>query len=142
MQINNRGARTCAAIATLCALVGFVSPAKAVLMLTPTGIADGFTLSEFLSGGSGYTFLGAANLPDGTLAVGGFAGGQIYKFNDVDGQTLANALASTSFSGEIDMASTIGNAYAASRNLGFFQVSNNLTLTPIIPNPAATPTQG
>jgi hypothetical protein len=119
-----------------------VPTAHAVLTLTPQGIADGFTLTNFLSGGGGYTFLGSANLPDGTLAVGGFAGGQIFKFNDVDGQTIANALKTVSFSGEIDMATAGGQAYAASRSLGFFQVSNTLGLTQIIPNPSVLPTQG
>ena len=92
--------------------------------------------------GSGPVGLLAANLPDGTLAVGGFAGGQIYKFNDVDNQTIANALSSVAFGSEIDMATAGGNAYAASRSLGFFKVSNNLTLTPIVTNPSAVPTQG
>jgi len=126
--------------------VGVLAFALAVpaagLTLTPAGVADGFTLNNFLSGGSGYTFLGAANLPDGTLAVGGFAGQQIFKFNDVNGQTLANAIVTVPFSGEIDLATAGGQAYAASRSLGFFQVSNNLTLTKITPNPPATPTQG
>jgi len=117
-------------------------PAQAGLTLTAEGIADGFTLSNFLSGGAGYTFLGSANLPDGTLAVGGFASGQIFKFNDVDGQTLANSLLSVSFPGEIDLATAGGKAYAASRNLGLFEVGNNLSLTPVTINPPALPTQG
>ncbi len=116
--------------------------ANATLMLTAAGTNLGFSLSNFLSGGSDYTFLGAANLPDGTLAVGGFSGGTIYKFSDVDGQTLANSLASTSFSGEIDMATAGGQAYAASRNLGFFHVANDLSLTQIVTNPSATPSEG
>jgi hypothetical protein len=125
------------------ALAVLFSPAAhAVLTLNATGIADGFSLSTFLSGGSGYTFLGSANLSDGTIAVGGFASGQIFKFNDVDNQTLGNALATVSFSGEIDLANAGGNAYAASRNTGFFRVANNLALTAVIPNPAATPTEG
>lgn len=119
-----------------------VPTVQAVLTLTPQGITDGFTLTNFLSGGGGYTFLGSANLPDGTLAVGGFNTGQIFKFNDTDGQTLASALASTSFSGEIDLATAGGKAYAASRSLGFFQISNGLALTSITLIPSAAPTQG
>ena len=92
------------------------APAQASLVLTPAGITAGFTLTNFLSGGNGYTFLGSANLPDGTLAVGGFAGGQIFKFNDIDGQTIVNALLNVSFAGEIDMATAGGQAYAASRD--------------------------
>ncbi|MEO7728763.1 MAG: PEP-CTERM sorting domain-containing protein [Burkholderiales bacterium] len=131
------------AAATLAICIPF-APAHAALTLTAAGTSAGFTLDNFLSGGSSYTFLGSANLPDGTIAVGGFAGGQIYKFNDVNNQTLANALASTSFSNVIDLANAGGQAYAASRssNLGFVQISNNLTLTPIATNPNATPTQG
>lgn len=129
-------------VATMSILGLRVPTAQAVLALTPQGIADGFTLDNFLSGGSGYTFLGAANLPDGTLAVGGFGSGQIFKFADTNGQTLANVLATKSFSGEIDLATAGGQAYAASRILGFFQVANDLTLTHITPNPSALPTQG
>ena len=129
------------AVAALAICIPF-APAHAALTLTAAGTSAGFTLDNFLSGGSGYTFLGSANLPDGTIAVGGFAGGQIYKFNDVNNQTLANSLASTSFSGEIDLANVGGQAYAASRSLGFFHVSNNLTLTHITTTPNATPTQG
>jgi len=120
----------------------FAVPTHAALTLTLAGTADGFTLSNFLSGGFGYTFLGSANLPDGTIAVGSFSTGQIYKFNDVDGQTLGNVLATVPFSGEIDLANAGGQAYAASRTLGFFQVANNLTLTPIVPNPPALPFEG
>ncbi len=121
---------------------GFALPAQAALTLTAAGIADGFSLSNFLSGGSGYTFLGAANLPDGTLAVGGFSQGRIYKFNDVDGQTLANALSSVAFAGEIDMASAGGQAYGASRSSGYFRIANDLGLTAIATAPTTLPTQG
>ena len=128
--------------AVLAVGLGEAHPAQAGLALTAAGIADQFTLSNFLSGGSGYSFLGAANLPDGTLAVGGFSPGTIYKFADSDGQTKANALSSVAFAGEIDLATAGGQAYAASRNTGFYQVSNNLTLTQITPGPAATAFEG
>jgi DNA-binding beta-propeller fold protein YncE len=116
------------------------APAQASLALTAAGIADGFTLTNFLSLGGGYTFLGSANLPDGTLAVGGNAQNKIYQFNDLDGQTLANALKIVDFGGEIDLANAGGQAYAASQNAGFWQVANDLTLTKIITNPLVLPT--
>lgn len=132
---------TAFAVAALAAAT-LATPAHAQLNLTPAGVALGFSLSNFLSGGSNYTWLGAANLPDGTLAIGGFANGAIYKFNDVDNQTQANALAAVSFSGQIDMTTAGGQAYAASRSQGFFRVDNNLTLTHINAVPSVLPTQG
>ena len=130
------------AAAGIAGMIALAPVAHASLTLTQAGTDAGFSLNNFLSGGSGYTFLGAANLADGTLAIGGFAGGQIFKFNDQNNQTIANALATVSFSGVIDMATAGGQAYAASRNLGFFSVANDLSLTHIVTTPGATPTQG
>lgn len=134
--------RLLATALTLGTALGFTASAHAALTLTAAGISDGFTLNNFLSGGNGYTFLGSANLSDGTLAVGGFAGGVIYKFKDVDHQTLSDALATQSYPGVIDLANAGNNAYAASRSTGFAKIANNLTLTPITTTPTATPFEG
>jgi PEP-CTERM motif len=70
------------------------------LDLTAAGIADGFTLSEFVSGlGPSGTFgvgpLGMAVNSDGNVIVNDNVGALNYVFKDVDGQTVGNALSST-----------------------------------------------
>ena len=113
------------------AAAALVTPARAQLTVTPAGSTLGFSLSNFLSGGNGYAWLGAGNLPDGTLAVGGFGNGMIFKFNDVDGQTQANVLGSNFLSNVIDVTTAGGQTYAAATSGGFYQVSNSLALTQI-----------
>jgi hypothetical protein len=78
------------------------SPNGYALVLTPAGIADGFTLSEFVSGFPNNFSIGPLGLAvnsdgnvivnDNTQAVGG---GLNYVFKDTDGQTVADALSST-----------------------------------------------
>jgi hypothetical protein len=69
------------------------------LDLTAAGIADGFTLSEFVSGlgpSSGCCGpLGMAVNSDGHVIVNDFSTGLNYVFKDVDGQTASAALSST-----------------------------------------------
>ena len=66
------------------------------LDLTAAGIADGFTLSEFVSGfaNNGVGPLGMAVNSDGNVIVNDNSevGGLNYVFKDVDGQTVAAAL--------------------------------------------------
>jgi hypothetical protein len=74
--------------------LAIVTPARADLMLTAAGNADGFTLTEFVGG---YNFGGGINygplaqgiLPDGNVVTGSYGDGKIYVFNDTDGQTWA-----------------------------------------------------
>lgn len=78
-----------------------IGSANASLMLTADGVNLGFSLSTFVSG--------FPNNAVGPLGMGVNSKGQIivdsgfdkknYVFNDVDNQTLANAVSSTSFSG-------------------------------------------
>jgi PEP-CTERM motif len=131
-----------------------LAPAQASLALTGAGTADHFTLSNFLGfSGGGYPFLGSANLPDGTLAVGNLGNSQIRKFNDIDGQKSTNALLTIptipgglGLFAAIDLANAGGQAYAAVNAAGsfggFFQVANDLSLTRITPNLLALPTHG
>src|ERR1700747_1920211 len=57
------------AVAAICSLL--VSPADASLTLTPAGIADGFTLSVFVSGYSAqYGPLAQGILPSGNVLTG------------------------------------------------------------------------
>src|SRR5664279_3913840 len=63
-----------------CALTA-VPHAGAALMLTPAGVADGFSLSVFYSDpGPTYGLLGAVNAPGNTVIGSGFARGQLYLF--------------------------------------------------------------
>ena len=122
-----------ATAAVAAAAMAATLPANASLLLTAAGIADGFTLSTFASGGNpgSYPFLSAAALSDGTLAVIDFANERLVKYNDVDNQTQANALASVAFSGAINIANAGGITYAASRTQGLFSVSSALGLTAV-----------
>lgn len=106
-------------------------PAQAAgLALTPAGVADGFTLTTFASGGSNYNFLAMAVLSDGTLAVVNNRL-SIGRYNDVDNQTSANILSSVALSGVINIANAGGKAYAMSEASGLYQVGANLALTPV-----------
>ena len=122
-----------AAIATS-ALFAYVPANAAPLSLTAAGIADGFTLETVLSGTSlnSYTFIAAAGLPDGNLAVIDWAQGRIAKYADVNNQTPANALLSVPFAGAVNIANVGGKTYAASQATGgLYEVSTSLGLTPV-----------
>jgi PEP-CTERM motif-containing protein len=69
------------------------------LTLTPDGIADGFTLTTFVSGYSfgGYGPLAQGIAPNGDVITGSAGDGKIYVFHDVDGQTLASAVSATPY---------------------------------------------
>jgi len=107
-------------------------PARASLTLTPAGIADGFILSNYASGGAGgtYPFLAAAVLSDGNLAVVNNGVG-LNKYPDVDGQTPGSFLASQSLPGVINIANVGGKAYASVLGGGLFEVNSALGLTPV-----------
>jgi hypothetical protein len=112
-------------------------PAQASLTLTPAGIADGFVLTTYASGGStnDYTFLAAAPLTNGNLAVVDFHNGFLRAYPDVNGQTPGSALSSQALPGAVNIANAGGNTYAAVRGGGLFQVSSSLGLTPVtVPN--------
>jgi WD40 repeat protein len=77
------------------------TPARAVLTLTADGIADGFTLTTFLSGYSGFSGtygpLAQGIAPDGKVITGSRIDDRIYVFKDVDNQTLASAVSATPY---------------------------------------------
>src|SRR5579885_3872383 len=79
--------------------------AQAGLVLTPAGVADGFILSTYASGGSSgnYAFLAAAALTDGNLAVIDYQDGLLKKYADVDGQTYGSALLTAAFPNAINI---------------------------------------
>ncbi len=122
-MINRLRAMSLAATAgaALAVGLGFASPADATLALTPDGIADGFTLTTFVSGynfGGNYGPLAQGILPDGNVVTGSVGDGNIYVFKDVDNQTLASAVSATPYTattGNPNYAMTTagGQAYGA-----------------------------
>jgi hypothetical protein len=116
------------------ALVLGATPANASLSLTAAGIADNFTLSKFFTptnNNGQYYDLSNAPLSDGTLVGVDDSAGTLLKFNDVDGQTQASALASHTFSGVVNTARAGGVTYASVLGGGYFSVANNLATTPV-----------
>jgi hypothetical protein len=126
-----------------------VEQAKAGLMLTPAGIADGFTLSTYATGvgGNNYSFLAAAPLLNpnvGTMAVVDYAHGLLRTFADADGQTYGSALNSVSLPSVVNIADAGGKTYATRFNVanGLYAVSNSLGLTPVTVTGGFTPFYG
>jgi hypothetical protein len=137
IALSPRTARRCvAALAVAAVMLAASAPARAALTLTPAGIADGFTLTTYASGGASntYPFLAAAVLSDGNLAVVDFSANPnnfLRKYPDVNGQTPASAISSQALTGVVNAANAGGNAYAVVQFGGLFQVSSSLGLTPI-----------
>lgn len=112
-----------AALVALCVLG--TTQAHATLTLTADGAALGFTLSEFVSTNPGYNsccngpFGVAMDVASGHVIVNVAGASTRYVFNDVDGQTLADAVTSapsSTFTG--GYATAGGKAYGA-----FFQMA-------------------
>jgi hypothetical protein len=133
------------------ALLTLSTPAHASLVLTPAGVADGFTLTTFVSGYfAQYGPLAQGIAPNGNVitgsligtGIGGSVGPTIMVFKDVDGQTLSNALFSPSYActtGNCNFAMTTagGKVYGAQAQGGIYeQFNNDGTFSPI-PNLAA-----
>jgi hypothetical protein len=125
----------------LCAVVALsllTTPAHASLTLTPTGIADGFTLSTFVSGyNAQYGPLAQGIAPNGDVITGSLLNNQIYVFHDVDGQTLSSAITSVPYTcetGNCNFAMTTagGQVYGAQAFGGiYYHFASNGTFTPI-----------
>jgi len=75
-------------------------PARAQLVITPAGAADGFSISTFATGFAfnGLGPLGSSINSLGQVIVNSSADSSNYVFNDVDGQTVAGAVSHTAFS--------------------------------------------
>jgi hypothetical protein len=143
-------ARTFRRLSGVAALIGLavLAPvrAQAGLTLTAAGIADGFTLSTYATGvgGSNYSFLAAAPLSNGNLAVIDYSHGLLSSYADVNGQTYGSALNTVSFSGAINVADAGGKTYATQLNVsgGLYSVSNTLGLTQVSVTGGFTPAYG
>jgi hypothetical protein len=124
----------CIAVASL----ALVSPARAALMLTAAGTSDGFTLTTFVSGYSAeYGPLAQGIAPNGNVITGSLLNTKIYVFNDVDGQTLASAVGSTSYTCTTNncnfaMATAGGQVYGAQAQGGVYEhFANDGSFSPI-----------
>jgi PEP-CTERM motif len=106
------------------------TPAHAVLTLNQTGVDLGFTLSTFLSGYSAqYGPLSQGVLSNGQIITGSLLNQRIYVFNDVDGQTLSNAVSATPYVCETgncnySIATAGGRVYGAQAFGGVFYEFN------------------
>src|SRR5256885_6372275 len=120
------------------------SPAEASLTLTPAGLADGFTLSTFVSGYTAqYRPLAQGILPNGNVLTGSLINTPnvgpptIFVFPDVDGQTLATALSKTPYAcetGNCNFAITTagGQVYGAQAFGGiYYHFASDGSQTPI-----------
>ncbi len=132
------------------ALFTLTTPVYGALVLTPEGVADGFTLSTFVSGYNGfYGPLSQGIATNGNVITGSALPGTlaIYTLKDVDGQTLADALTTIPYTCETDncmfaMASAGGQVYGAQVSFGqnnhygtYYQFANDGTFLPTaIPN--------
>jgi len=120
----------------LAAGLTFSNPASATLALTPSGIADGFTLSTFATMDPGNT--GCCGGPFGVAVSGSNVivsnglNNSISVFADVDGQTSTNGLPPTSAlfnipgagTGTVAMATVGGVAYGSNPTNGRFAQYN------------------
>jgi hypothetical protein len=110
----------------LLALSSFAAPAHAVLTLTADGLNLGFSLSTFATGfpgGGGPGILGMAVNSDGRVIVNSTNEGRNYVFNNVDNQTVANAVSFTAHQGfPPAYANSGGTVYGST---GFFAAGGN-----------------
>ncbi len=137
--MKSRAFATCAVLLCLAIAV----PAYASLVLTTQGINDGFTLSTFITGYTTSTYgpLAQGILNGKVIAPSAFTGGTftgtVYVFNDVDNQTLANAITSSPYTAQTGnpqfaMATAGGQVYGAQAMGGVYEhFSSNGTFTPI-----------
>lgn len=108
-----------------------MSGARAGLTLNATGIADGFSLTTYYSDPiTTYGVLSLANGPGGFLYGAGYARGQLYKFNDVDGQTFGSQVSTASAGGTpTGIAAAGGQVYVGLLGGNIFKVDSGLGLT-------------
>jgi len=129
-----RAVRTAVAIVAASWALTQTIDARAALTLTPAGIADGFGLSIFYSDPAAtYGLLGAVNAPGNTVIGSGYARGQLYLFNDVDGQTFGSKLATINAGGTPTGIAVAGsNVYVGLLGGQYYSVNTStLAMTPI-----------
>ena len=108
--------------------------AKAQLALNATGIADGFSLTTFYTDPAAYYgLLGAVSAGSGIAIGSGYARGQLYRFNDVDGQSFGTALLSAAAGGTPTGIASVGTSvYVGLLGGHYYSVdTTTLALTPL-----------
>lgn len=111
-------------------------PAQAALTLTAAGTTDGFSLSTYYSGdpSSFYGLLGVTTTASGEVIATSYARSQLSLLADVDGQTPASILLTTSVPGPAYSVATAGGNtyYSAGFGGGYYRVNTTtLALTPL-----------
>ena len=126
--------KTLRAVSTV---VGFVvalatiKEAQAALVLTPAGVADGFSISVFATGISNngtYGPMGIATTSSGNVLVTDFGGSppSTFSWADVDGQTPGSALADSSVgTSYFGITNAQGKIYAVNFGSGNIDLLNN-----------------
>ncbi len=131
------------------ALAGcMMAPADASLVLTPTGVSDGFTLSTFYSDPTVYYgLLGVTTTAGGQVIAASYQYDSLYTFADADGQTHTSFTNSASLSGIGSgySVATAGGATYYSPGFGgtYYRVNpTTLGLTPVSLMTSVTPYLG
>lgn len=123
-------------------------PAHASLKLTPAGIADGFTLTTFVSGYNGqYGPLSLGNLSNGNIITGSELDRKIYVFQDTDGQNLTTSVSATPYACQTGncnyaMSTAGGQVYGAQAFGGVYEHFASDGSRTQIPNLAAAGLRG
>ena len=133
-----RIARSTIAVAAVGGLLTLGIEAKAQLALNATGIADGFSLSTFYTDpAANYGLLGAVSAGGGIAIGSGYARGQLYRFNDVDGQAFGTALLSGPAGGTPTGIASVGSSvYVGILGGHYFSVNPTTLALTQIPLPA------
>lgn len=139
-----RLARTTLAIGAACSALTIGIDAKAQLLLNAQGIARGFTLSTFYTDPlASYGLLGAVSAGNGIAIGSGYARQELYRFNDVDGQSFGSALATVSAGGTpTGIASVNGLVYVGLLGGGYYSVNTTTLARTLIALPNVSATYG
>ena len=122
----------------VCAATALTPVHAAGLTLTAAGVADGFTLTTFVHGfNAQYGPLAQGIAPNGNVITGSALGLLIYVFNDVDNQTLPDAVHTVPYTAQTGnpnfaMTTAGGQVYGAQANGGTYEhFASDGTFTPI-----------
>ena len=119
------------AIGILIASLAMATSAQAALTLTAQATTDGFTLTRFYADSTQYGVLGTANTAAGNIIGAGYARGQLYLFNNVDGQSFGSQTLTVNAGFTPTSIATLGTtSYVNALGSGYFRVDQStLALT-------------
>lgn len=143
--MHPRTARSLASLAACAVTLGVSLPAHAILTLTVDAVGLGFSLSTFATlnpGNTGFGPFGVAVASNGNVIVSNYPTSTRYSFANVDGQTTATALSSTSSnSSTAAYATTGGQAYGV-QNGSYVQFNPDATVNHALTGVTASPYLG